>query len=123
MSHDDTKTSERQTENAQVAQRNAQNRSKCSYLNQKEHDKGCYLYAVKVIFDLRGASEQLNVSSLINETLRQLNYSGQVKIKKDCPDRLKKLQMEKSDARTQRDLIEAYDSLIKELELFKSLTH
>lgn len=104
--------SERQTENAQVAQCNAQNRSKCGFLNQKGQDIGCKLYAMNVIFYLRGEYEQLNVSSLIKETLRKLNYSGQVKIKKDFPDRLKKMDMEKNNARTQRHLIEAYSLAI-----------
>lgn len=113
----------RQTKNSQAPERNAQNRSKCDCLDKKEHYKGCDFYAAKLIFDLRGAPEQLNVSTLIKETLLQLNYSGRVEIKKDCPERSKKLEMEKSDALTQRDLIEAYDSLIKKFELFKSLTH
>lgn len=123
LRHNDTKVSGRQTENSQAPERNAQNRSKCDCLDKKEHNKGCDFYAAKLIFDLRGAPEQLNVSTLIKETLLQLNYPGRVKIKKDCPDRSKKLEMEKSDARTLRDLIEAYDSLIKKFELFKSLSH
>lgn len=122
MSHNNTKISE-QTENEQAPKQNVQNRTKCDCLDKKEHNKSCDLYEAKLIFDLRGAPAQLNLSSLIKETLRQLNYLGGVKIMKDCPDRLKKMEKEMSDARTQRDLIEAYDSLIKKFELIKSLTH